>query len=246
VAFLLNLTSLNPPCYARPIDEFMDTGATSARVWEKKPDWIDVKSNYWKLLQNPNDAGPKVVNWIRPEGDFRIDKVFESKIDDWHTIPIKSVAEVTNRSLMKETWESENLTLNILLPHPSSFDLIKYQLITDYVEWEKTPRGYNILAHQDKLTINGYPAQIFKWERRKDSIGDNICRCIVDLPRFMRIAVDQEPCSSTAVVTKFGESLRTRRLLEQLGISNEEKAKSTSPLVKDDQPEKNKSEPRLR
>lgn len=217
--------------HARPMDQLNQGGYSGERLWRKEPDWIDVKSNYWKILQNGATAGNRITNWIQPENFFRITDVAECKIWNWQFIPIRANVEIINQNLLEDLSDSRELKLNIFLPHPSTFDLIKYNLISEYSEKEAPFRGWHDVEDPEAKLIQGHPAKLFHWRRGGDLSRQTRCRAIVDLPRYIRVTADQAPCTSTKVVEKLAEKLRFSRLLKQLGISEEERTRDTSPLV---------------
>ncbi len=229
--FSANLNQSAWTAHARPVDELNDGGNSGARLWKKKPDWIDLQSNYWKILQNVNSSGNRVTNWMQPENDFRITDVAECIIRHWQFIPIRANVEVINQNLIENLKDDRELALLIFLPHPSTFDLIKYNLISEYSGLETTPRGWTKVAEPEVISIEGYPAKLFQWKRGSGLSLTKKCRAVVDLPRYIRVTTDQFPCTSTKVVKRLVEKLRFARVLEQLGISEEERSKDTSPLV---------------
>lgn len=234
--FSANLEHSCLNAYARPVDQLDDGAFSGGRLWKKKPDWIDLQSNYWKILQNVNTSGDRMTNWLQPENFFRIKNVAECKIRNWQFIPIRADVEIINQNLLENLSDGRELELNVFLPHPSTFDLIKYNLISEYSELEAIPRGWKTATNTEVKLIQGYPAKLLQWKRGSGLGIQSRCRAIVDLPRYIRISADQIPCTSTKAVEALAEKLRLVRLLEQLGISEEERAKDTSPLVIDSTP----------
>lgn len=217
--------------YARPMDQIPNSGFQGDRLWKNKPDWIDTNSNYWKILQNPNTAGPRMTNWMQPENDFRITTISESRLRDWQFIPIRAVVEINNQSLIQELTDGRTLELSIFLPHPSTFDLIKYDLISAHSALEKPPADWENLTDPEVMTIHEYPAKIFRWKYGIGTFTRTKCAAVVDLPRYIRISVDQSPCSSTKAVQTLAKKLRLRRLLQQLGINEQERPQEVIPLI---------------
>jgi hypothetical protein len=229
--FSANLKQSSWNVYARPVDQLDGGDFSGGRLWKKKPDWIDLQSNYWKILQNVTTSGNRIKNWLQPENFFRITNVAECRIRHWQFIPIRASVEIINQNLIDNLSDGRELELNIFFPHPSTFELIKFNLISEYADWEGVPRGWNKDPDLEEKSIQGYPAKLLRWTRYEGRAAQRRCRAIVDLPRYIRISADQYPCTSTKVVETLAEKLRIPRLIEQLGISEEERAKETTPMI---------------
>jgi hypothetical protein len=229
---LASLLFLTTSVYSSPVDAVRGGSYNGRLVWKKKPEWVDATSTYWKLLQDPLTAGERMINWIQPGENFRLLDIGETKIREWQFQRATAEFEVTNRSLLKEIWESDRISFLMYTAHPSLFEHIEYDLIPDFSELERVQKNPKYMMKEESLRIQEFPAKLLEWDNgnRKSSTA-HFCRVVLDLPRHIRISADQSNCSSSAIVKNFAEKLRVERFLEQLGISTEEKAKLIKPLV---------------